>query len=76
MNVYLEYEPCSTARLLGGLPLANEEDTLIRSLIKSRDLAEELKAKKPITLRLLYLNRDIENLEVKLARVRSWANSG
>ena len=74
MNVHLEYEPSTTDRLPGGLPFAIEETTLVRSLIKSKGLAEDLKAEKPDSQRLLYLNRDIEYFESKLAQVRSWAN--
>ena len=70
MNVYLEYEPCSTDRLLGGLQFAIEEATLVKSLIQSKDLAGELKAKKPISQRLFYLNREIEYLEAKLTQMK------
>ena len=75
MNVHLEYEPSTTDRMPGGLPFAIEETELVRLLIKSKDLAEELIAKKLISQRLLYLNRDIEFIEIELSRARSRAIS-
>ena len=75
MNIQPRYGPCSTDRLLGGLQFAIEEATLVRSLIQSKGLAEELKAKKPISQRLLYLNRDIEYLETKLKQVKRWTSN-
>ena len=71
MNAYPKSEFCSADRM----PFAMEETELVRLLIKSKDLSEELIAKKLISQRLLYLNRDIEFIEVELSQAKSRAIS-
>ncbi|MDH3635350.1 MAG: hypothetical protein OES20_11670 [Gammaproteobacteria bacterium] len=74
MNVSLQIEPTSTNRLLTCLGLAIDEAKLVRSIIESKDLAHKLKNEKPLSEKLRRLNREIEYLEAKLAKVRSRAN--
>lgn len=68
------HEPVSTDRLLTSLTLAIEEAKLVRSIIESQDIADRLKAEKPVSKRLAQINREIEYLESKLAQLRSRAN--
>jgi hypothetical protein len=75
VNIYPKSKFCSADRMPDSLPFAMEETELVRLLIKSKDLAEELIAKKLISQRLLYLNRDIEFIEVELSQARSRAIS-
>ena len=49
----------STEQLLTDLGLAIDEAKLVRSLIKSQDLARKLKEENPLSERLIYLNKDI-----------------
>jgi hypothetical protein len=74
MNVSPQIEPTSTNRLLTCLGLAIDEAKLVRSIIESKDLAHKLKNGKPLSEKLRRLNREIEYLEVKLAKVKSRAN--
>jgi len=74
MNVSLQIESVSTEFLLAGLNLAIYEAKLVRSIIKSKDYATRLESRNPVPRKLMLLNREIELLEVKLARVRSQAN--
>ena len=66
----------STEHLLTCLGLAIDEAKLTRELIKPKDVARDLEAKNSSPRRLMLLNREIELLEAKLARVRSQANRG
>ena len=74
MNVSPQIEPTSTDRLLTCLGLAIDEAKLVRSIIESKDMAHKLKNEKPLSEKLCHLIREIEYLEVKLAKVRSRAN--
>ncbi len=76
MNISPQIEPVSTEHLLSSLDLAIYEAKLVRSIIKSKDYATRLETKKPAPRKLMLLNREIELLEAKLARVRSQANDG
>ena len=69
-----QIELTSTDRLLTCLGLAIDEAKLVRSIIESKDMAHKLKNEKPLSKKLCQLNREIEYLEVKLAKVRSRAN--
>ena len=71
MNVSPQIEPVSTDRLLTCLGLAIDEAKLVKSIIESKDMAHKLKNKKPLSEKLSHLNREIEYLELKLAKVRS-----
>ena len=64
----------SKDKLLTCLGLAIDEAKLVRSLIKSKDLAGELKENDPFSQQLIILNKEINYLEVKLTQVRRTAN--
>ena len=74
MNPSIQIEVTSTNHLLTCLDLAIDEAKLIRSLIKSKEIAFKLKEKSPFSDRLLFLNAEILYLEAKLIQVRSIAN--
>lgn len=70
MNVSPQIEPVSTERLLSCLGLAIDEAKLVRSIIKSKDMAYKLKAEKPLSKRLTHIDREISYLKAKLEEVR------
>ena len=74
MNPSTHIEPTSADYLLTCLDLAIDETKLIRSLIKSKEMAFKLKEKNPFSDRLLFLNVEIPYLEAKLIQIRSMAN--
>ena len=74
MNVSPQIEPTSTNRLLTCLGLAIDEAKLVRSIIESKNLAHKLKNEQLLSEKLRRLNREIEYLEVKLAKIRSRAD--
>ncbi len=69
-------KPVSTEQLLTDLGLAVDEAKLVRSLIKSQDLARKLKKENPFSERLIYLNKEIKYMEDQLTKVRSKAGGG
>ena len=74
MNPSTQIEPTSADHLLNSLDLAINETRLIRSLIKSKEMAFKLKEKNPFSDGLLFLNVEIPYLEAKLIQIRSMAN--
>ena len=74
MNPSTQIEPTSTDHLLTCLDLAIDEAKLVRSLIKSKDMAFKLKEENPFSDTLLFLNVEIPYLEAKLIQVRSMDN--
>ena len=66
----------STEQLLTDLGLAIDEAKLVRSLIKSQDLARKLKEGNPFSERLIYLNKEIRYMEARLIEIRSKTNRG
>jgi hypothetical protein len=74
MDLLPQMEPTSTDRLLTSLGLAIDEAKLIRSIVKSENIVNKVETEKPISRRLLLLNREIELLETKLTRMRSQVN--
>jgi len=56
------------------LGLAIDEAKLVRSLIESKDKAGKLEVNDPFSRQLIYLNREINYLEVKLTQVRRTAS--
>ena len=66
----------STEQLLTDLGLAIDEAKLVRSLIKSQDLARKLKEENPFSERLIYLNKEIRYMEARLIEIRSKTNRG
>lgn len=75
MNISHQIEPTSTVRLLSCLGLAIEETKLVRSLVKSREMARNIKTSKLFPQRSVCLSREIKGLEARLTQVRSKANS-
>ena len=69
-----QIELASKDRLLTCLGLAIDEAKLVKSLIESKDRAGRLKQNDPFSRQLVYLNREINYLEVKLTQVRRAAS--
>ncbi len=76
MSISHQIEPVSTEHLLTCLGLAIDEAKLTRELIQAKDRAHKEKAENHFSHRLILINREIELLESKLAKVRSQANDG
>ncbi len=73
-NTFPQIEPTSTKRVLSCMALAIDETKLVRSIIKSRDMASKLRKDNLFTQRFSYLNQEITNLESKLVLVRNKAD--
>ena len=73
-KTFPQIEPTSTERVLSCMALAIDETKLVRSIIKSRDMASKLKKDNLFMQRSSYLNQEITNLESKLVQVRSKAD--
>jgi len=69
-----QIELSSKDRLLTCLGLAIDEAKLVRSLIEYKDKAGMLEENDPFSRQLIYLNREINYLEVKLTQVRRMAS--
>jgi len=69
-----QIQPTSTERVLSCMALAIDETKLVRSIIKSRDMASNLKKDNMFTQRFSYLNKEITHLESKLVLVRNKAD--
>ena len=74
MNTFTQIEPTSTERILSCMALAIDEAKLVRSILKSRDMASKLKRDNLFTQRSSYLDKEITNLESKLVQVRNKAD--
>jgi hypothetical protein len=74
MNTLTQIEPTSTKRILSCMALAIDETKLVRSILKSRDMASKLKRDNLFTQRFSFLNKEITNLESKLVQVRNKAD--
>lgn len=74
MDTSPQIEPASTARLLTCLGLAIDETKLVRSINSSRELLKQFEANNPSSHRLLFLRKEISNLEARLTEVRSKAS--
>ncbi|MDH3759709.1 MAG: hypothetical protein OEU50_01925 [Gammaproteobacteria bacterium] len=73
MDTSPQIEPTSTASLLTDLNLAIDETKLLRAINSSTAMIKQLEAEKPSSHRLLFLKREISNLEARLVNVRSKA---
>ena len=73
-NTFPQIEPTSTERVLSCMALAIDETKLVRSILKSRDMASKLKKDNLFTQRFSFLNQEITNLESKLVLVRNKAD--
>lgn len=74
MDTSPHIEPKTTARLLTCMGLAIDETKLVRSIDRSKEMARQLEADNPSSHRLLFLRREISNLEARLIQVRSQAS--
>jgi len=74
MNISPQIEPRSSKHLLICLGLAIDEAKLVRSIVMSRQRADQLISEEAVYDRLGYLNREIEYLEMKLQEVRKQAD--
>ena len=75
MDTSPQIEPTSTSRLLACLGLAIDETKLLKSIKNSRAMIAQLEAENPSSHRLLFLKKEISNLEARLAKTRSRASS-
>ncbi len=73
MDIHPQIEPTSTARILTCMSLAIDETKLLRSINKSKLMVKQLEAENPSTHRLIFLKKEISNLETRLIQVRSKA---
>jgi len=73
-KTFPQIAPTSTERVLSCMALAIDETKLVRSIIKSRDMASNLKKDNMFTQRFSYLNKEITHLELKLVLVRNKAD--
>lgn len=69
-----QIDPTSTAGLLACMGLAIEETKLIRSLNNSKKMIQELEREDAASERLLFLRREVTNLEARLSKIRSQAS--
>ena len=74
MDVQPQIDPTSTPRLLTCLSLAIDEIKLIKSIKNSTAMIKQLGTENPSSHKLLFLKREISNLETKLANTRSKAS--
>ena len=73
-NAFPQIAPTSTERVLSCMALAIDETKLVRSILKSRDMASNLKKDNLFTQSFSYLNKEITHLESKLVLVRNKAD--
>ena len=74
MDTHPQIDPASTPRLLICLSLAIDETKLINSIKNSTAMIKQLETENPSSHRLLFLKREMSNLEAKLANTRSKAS--
>ena len=74
MDIHPQIEPTSTARLLTCMSLAIDETKLLRSINKSKLMVKQLEAKNPSSHKLIFLKKEISNLEARLTKIRHKAS--
>ena len=74
MDIHPQIEPTSTARLLKCMSLAIDETKLLRSINKSKLMVKQLEAENPSSHRLIFLKKEISNLEARLTKIRHKAS--
>ena len=74
MDTHPQIDPASTPRLLICLSLAIDEIKQIKSIKNSSAVIKQLETENPSSHRLLFLKRDLSNLETRLAKTRSKAS--
>lgn len=74
MDTSPQIEPTSTSRVLACLGLAIDETKLLRSINNSSAMIKRLETEDPASHRLLFLKKEMSNLEARLAKIRSQAS--
>ena len=74
MDIHPQIEPTSTARLLTCMSMAIDEIKLLRSINKSKLMFKQLEAENPSSHRLIFLKKEISNLEARLTKIRRKAS--
>jgi hypothetical protein len=74
MDIHPRIEPTSTARLLTCMSMAIDETKLLRSINKSKLIVKQLEAENPSSHRLIFLKKEISNLEARLTKIRHKAS--
>jgi hypothetical protein len=74
MDIHPQIEPTSTARLLTCMSMAIDEIKLLRSINKSKLMVKQLEAENPSSHRLIFLKKEISNLEARLTKIRHKAS--
>jgi hypothetical protein len=74
MDIHPQIEPTSTARLLTCMSMAIDETKLLRSINKSKLMVKQLEAENPSSHRLIFLKKEISNLEARLTKIRHKAS--
>ena len=73
MDISPQIDPTSTFSILENLSLAIDETKLINSINISRKMIRDLQAGNPSSERLIFLKREVSNLEKRLAKIRAKA---
>jgi hypothetical protein len=74
MDTHPQIDPASTARLLICMNLAIDEIKQIKSIKSSSAMIKQLETENPSSHRLLFLRKEMLNLETRLAKTRSKAS--
>jgi hypothetical protein len=74
MDTHPQIDPASTARLLICMNLAIDEIKQIKSIKSSSAMIKQLETENPSSHRLLFLKKEMLNLETRLAKTRSKAS--
>ena len=74
MGTSPQIEPTTTARLLTCMAFAIEETRLIRAIKNSEEISKRLEADDPSSHRLLFLKKEMSNLEARLRKIRRQAS--
>lgn len=74
MDTSPQIEPISTTSLLTCLALAIDEIKLIRSIDIAREAIKQLETDNPSSHRMLFLKKEMSNLEARLTETRSRAS--
>ena len=73
MDTSPQIEPTSTASLLADMSLAIDETKLLKVINSSIGMIKQLELENPSSHRLLFLKKELSNLEARLVNVRSKA---
>ena len=71
MDMTPQIDATSTARLLACLGQAIDEAKLIKSIKISRQMIKDLEEDNPSSERLIFLKKEVSNLEARLVKIRN-----